>query len=166
MHPLYDPDGTDRWHNDIAVLIFPRAISHPVAHVAPAASGDAARYIGYGRVTPGGPDVQGGYTNERKSARQSTTRTDALGIYTKGVDGGLCWGDSGGPLFRDGTNDVLGVLADFDAVFDCQVGNAMIFTSLAAQASFISAAVACQDQDDACVRDHLGGHGVLDAERP
>jgi secreted trypsin-like serine protease len=162
MHPLYDPNALERWHNDIAVLIFPRPISQPAAHVSAAATGDAARYIGYGRTTPGGPDVQTGYTDERKSARQKTTATDALGVYTTGVDGGLCWGDSGGPLFRDGTNDVLGVLADFNEVFDCHVGNEMIFTSLAAQQAFIAAAVTCQDRDDACVRDQLNGQSATE----
>jgi secreted trypsin-like serine protease len=162
MHPLYDPNALERWHNDIAVLIFPQPISQPTAHMSRAASGDQTRYIGYGRTTPGGPDVHTGYTFERKSAREKMTATDALGIYTTGIDGGLCWGDSGGPLFRDGTNDVLGVLADFNAVFDCHVGNDMIFTSLDAQQAFIAAAVTCQDRDDACVRDQLNGHGATE----
>jgi secreted trypsin-like serine protease len=160
MHPLYNPNGYERWHNDIAVLIFPRPLTQPVAHVSRVASGDPARYIGYGRTTPGGPDVHTGYTFERKSARQKTTATDALGIYTTGIDGGLCWGDSGGPLFRDGTNEVVGVLADFNAVFDCHVANDMIFTALAVQQAFIDAAVTCQDRDDACVRDQLNVHGT------
>jgi secreted trypsin-like serine protease len=158
MHPLYDPNGFERYRNDISVLIFAQPISQPVAHIASAASGDSTRYIGYGRTTPGGPDVQTGYTFERKSALEKMTATDALSIYTTGVDGGLCWGDSGGPLFRDGTNDVLGVLADFNQVFDCHVGNEMIFTSIAAQQAFIAAAVTCQDRDDACVRDQMNGH--------
>jgi hypothetical protein len=141
MHPQYDPNGAPRYLHDVAVLLFDQDLGVGAATITTADPRQAGRYIGYGRTTPGEVDVAEGYTNERKSAGQSIDRVDGLSVWTTGLDGGLCWGDSGGPLMIDGTSQILGVLADFDGVFDCQVGNRMIFTSLAGEQDFIDRAV-------------------------
>jgi hypothetical protein len=156
MHPQYQPDGMERYRHDVAVLLFDQDLGAAAATITAADQGSSARYIGYGRTTPGDYDVMEGYTGERKSASQSIERVDPLSIWTSGIDGGLCWGDSGGPLMNEGTNEILGVLADFNGVFDCQVGNRMIFTSLAGERDFI----------DRAITGELGGMGQGGGDDP
>jgi secreted trypsin-like serine protease len=143
-HPRYDarPNIDNRFHHDVAVVFLKDA--PPIAPLEIGAAQTAeARYIGYGRTTGGGENVQKGFTGERKRATQDVTRLDAFSIFTSGIDGGLCWGDSGGPLLQGGR--IVGVLADFDGDFDCHRGNAMIFTNLDGERSFIDAAMACAE---------------------
>ncbi|MFN9810719.1 MAG: S-layer homology domain-containing protein [Deltaproteobacteria bacterium] len=145
--PAYYPDLASRTRAsdplaDVAVL----RLASPVTDIAPAtisvpSAGCNARYVGYGRTTTGNERVYSGYTNERKSAAQCIDVIGATNIETHGYGGGLCWGDSGGPLFREGTTEILGVLADFgNNTYDCQVGNQMRFTSLASHRDFLDCA--------------------------
>lgn len=170
VHPRYNPDGLDpdgpRYTHDVAILKLARAITDitPMligpASLAPvdadagglAAADDAgvipglvpnARYVGYGRVEAGGFNHGGGYTNERKSAAFSVTRISDYDVFARGVNGGNCWGDSGGPLIDEAGSTLYGVLADFDLVFDCQVGNKMIYTNLDRERAFIDLASTC-----------------------
>jgi trypsin len=151
-HPLYDPNAPARYRHDIALLL----LSAPVPGVTPATvaatqPGATLRYVGYGRTTAGDYNREDGYGGDRKSARQSVTYTDSYNVWTNGTDGGLCWGDSGGPLMLDGKNELAGVLADFYGVFNCYSGNAMIFTSLAAESDFLTQGLACAaSPDPAC----------------
>jgi hypothetical protein len=63
---------------------------------------------------------------------------DSLNVWARGRNGGLCWGDSGGPLLRHGESAIAGVLADFaNGYFRCEEGNRMIFTSLWAERDFL-----------------------------
>jgi hypothetical protein len=148
VHPRYDRWQSARYRHDIAALILAEAPPVAPATIAEASSAQAARYVGYGRVTPGDDDVTDGYTGERKSASQRVARTDTWNVWTRGGDGGLCWGDSGGPLMAS-EGAALGLLADFDGVFSCFSGNAMIFTSLWAERDFVTQAIGCAG-DAAC----------------
>lgn len=145
VHPSYAPNGPSRYQHDVAVLLLETPVPVTPAVIARADPQRDARYVGYGRVTPGPVGERNGYTGERKSARQTIMSIDGLNVFTTGADGGLCWGDSGGPLFQNGTNELLGVLADFDGDFNCYSGNRMIFTSLAGESAFIESAMACPD---------------------
>lgn len=49
----------------------------------------------------------------------------------------------------EGGNALLGVLSDFDDVFDCHAGNAMIFTSTYGERDFLARAIRCADSTDA-----------------
>ncbi len=145
VHPSYDPVGDPRYRHDVAVLILDRDITElapelPVLSVGPALTvGQELTYVGYGRSTAGGVE-EAWVGGERKSAGQRVEWDDGFSYGTSGLGGGLCWGDSGGPLLSD--TAVFGVLADFDVVFDCQVGDAMIFTKLDAERSFLDGALA------------------------
>lgn len=148
-NPGYDPNATPRYRHDVAVLVLdPPVTTVTPARVARASLGGATRYIGYGRTTPGDYNVTTGYTDERKSAAQRLSSDDGWSLWTAGIDGGLCWGDSGGPLVTEGGGDVLGVLSDFDQIFDCQVGNGMIFTSLDGERAFLNKVAGCAGDDD------------------
>jgi hypothetical protein len=132
--------------HDLAALV----LEAPITGVTPAVVADFAendagfRYVGYGRTTPGGYDVMTGYSGARKSGPMSVSIIDDYRLLTTSSSAGLCWGDSGGPLVdeNDGPR-VYGVLADFDDVFVCKVGNAMAFTRIAADRRFLEAVVPC-----------------------
>jgi hypothetical protein len=156
-HPEYQPQGPNRFLHDIAVLVLEEA---PAVRPAALFQGEAAgnvRYVGYGRTTPGDATVRDGYTGERKGADLVVSKNDALAVYTTGSDGGLCWGDSGGPILTPG-GEVVGVLADFDGVFQCSVGNRMIFSRAAGERRFLDAARRCAESPDAsCLLREYGG---------
>jgi secreted trypsin-like serine protease len=150
LHGSYNPTGSSRFLNDLALVTFTRAIgggtwSEVVAPVLGANCGTATAvnrhtYVGYGRDTPGGIDAGANVPGDRRSATQCIATNNTLDLRVAGGNGGLCWGDSGGPLFETGTSRVAGVLSDFDIVFNCQVGNNMIFTRLSAYRNFICGA--------------------------
>jgi V8-like Glu-specific endopeptidase len=147
-HTLYGTTSA-RYQHDVALLFLESEVKDvPPAAIVTVKAGTTRRYVGYGRVTEGDAGETSGYTNERKSAVQAVTRTDSLNIFVKGKDGGLCWGDSGGPLLDETTGDISGVLADFDRRFYCNEGNAMIFTFLAGEEAFFDAAFACLNDRD------------------
>jgi hypothetical protein len=137
IHPQYGFS----YEHDVAVMI----LGSPVQGVTPAAIAPPAvacnyRYIGYGRVTPGGPGVNEGYTFERKSMGVCVDAIVGSDVYNHGIDGGNCWGDSGGALMIEGANQLVGVLSRFSGPppYSCAVGDAMIHTSLAGESAFLS----------------------------
>jgi V8-like Glu-specific endopeptidase len=137
--PGYDPRPAEgaaaRYRHDVALLVLETAPPATPISIAPANEGDSGTYVGYGRTTEGDEHVTTGYTGERRSARMQIDQTDSFDDYVSGIDGGLCWGDSGGPLLVAG--HVVGVLSDFDQTFVCQTGNRLIFTDLDAEHEFI-----------------------------
>jgi hypothetical protein len=144
MHEDYSGNATYRYQHDVAALVLDEAPPGVEPAVITEATADqVARYVGYGRVTPGDYNRPDGYTGERKSAAQRVTYKGGLNLWTSGVDGGLCWGDSGGPLLAEGSNQILGVLADFDGSFYCNSGNAMIFTSLWGERDWLKQIIDC-----------------------
>lgn len=148
LHPSYNPRGQPRYQHDVAVLALAADVSVPVSPLVSAGTAEQALYVGYGRVTAGGYEVGDGYTAERKSAKEQVTAKDGLNVWAHGDGGGLCWGDSGGPLLRVPGGELLGVLSDFDGSFDCHDGNAMIFTDVAAERAFVEKAVSCGAASD------------------
>lgn len=164
VHPYFDT--RDRFQHDMALVVLAQpATGIEPAVVARATAGTAYRYVGYGRTTPGDVNVTDGYTDERKSTAMRVRSADTFNVFTQGVGGGLCWGDSGGPLMEeDGGAAIYGVLADFDGVFDCQVGNKMIFTSLHNERGFIAAAQACSARASVsgCVAGAMRPGGLVD----
>lgn len=147
VHPSYNPSGSPRHLNDLALIRFNAAIPGGTwAEINGAALGTSCgtasasqnhTYVGYGRDTTGTEGIAPIVYADRKSATQCVTNIDASSFDATGVSGGLCWGDSGGGLFTTNQHSVSGVLSDFDGVFDCQIGNDMIFTRLTAYKTFI-----------------------------
>jgi hypothetical protein len=62
-------------------------------------------------------------------------------LRAHGVDGGLCWGDSGGPLIAGGA--IAGVLHGHRDAVDprCEIGNPVVFTSLDDERDFLACAL-------------------------
>lgn len=148
VHPDYDPNAAPRYRHDVAFLVFAEAppVEHMTVATAQPVNGSTVRYVGYGRTTTGDVKVKTGYDGTRKSTAMSVSYRDAFDIFASGEDGGLCWGDSGGPIVK-ANGLVAGVLADFDGVFDCEEGNAMVFTSLVSEWDFVERARACAAGD-------------------
>ena len=141
IHPQYVPLYSGLPGNDVAVLVLsiPVTAMRPMT-VASAQAGMTARYVGYGRSTPGGGYEQyEGHSGERKGADQKVITVGNTTIDATGIDGGLCWGDSGGPLLEKGGNKVFGVLSGFPPgqPLDCQVGDSMRFTRLESYRDFL-----------------------------
>ncbi len=150
MHPEYRRrDPKHRYRHDFAVLVLDEAVTDvaPMPR-ATAATGGEALYVGYGRTSVGDQKVTTGYTGERKSTAESITKIDATNLWTTGVGGGLCWGDSGGPIIDADFGTVYGVLADFDTNFYCNIGNKMIFSSVDGNADLLDRAISCANSAD------------------
>lgn len=147
MHPHYTVNATKRrFEHDLAILFLdeaPPLSEYP--RIADARDAGVARYVGYGRVTPGDYDVTEGYTNERKGTDEAVLNVTDMTVRVSGLGGGLCWGDSGGPLMSPDGGQIYGVLADFVRNFTCEVGNVMLFTSLEGERAYIDRVIAEDD---------------------
>lgn len=143
-HPSYDPATFDTGSPyDIAVL----HLAEPVTDRAPAVVGVAEtscnhRYVGYGRSTPGGMATLHTVYGERKSAKTCVRHQNESSLYVRGVDGGNCWGDSGGPLMVDGTNTIVAVMSSFEALspleaYECYPHNNMVMIKLEPYRAFL-----------------------------
>lgn len=145
-HPGWSPEQAGRsqdWLHDVAVLTLASALDVAPIHVPPsiAAQGCGARYVGYGRTTEGPRDREDGYTGERKSTAICFDAATFGMLRVHGEGGGLCWGDSGGPLYAGDT--ITGVLhGHADRVAPtCEAGNRLLFTDLVAERDFLACAL-------------------------
>jgi hypothetical protein len=85
----------------------------------------------------------GGPVGTRKSTAYCLDRHDGGVLRGNGQGGGLCWGDSGGPVMGDGTNEIWGVLSGFEAASgDCKVGDRMVWVPVVDELPFIQSALA------------------------
>lgn len=123
FHPNWD--GKDSSY-DIAVLEVDAPANLPTASMVSPSVGCDYEIIGYGSteidkvLDPG--------VRLRKSYELCIDALTEKNIYFSGQTGGVCFGDSGSPIFKKGTNEVVGVLS---AVFPlpgtsdkyCDIGN-------------------------------------------
>ena len=141
---VYRSEGDYLPWNDIAILeLATEVTAMPPATLARAQTATCSnRYVGYGRNVPGGGFVTSGYDGERKSAQICIDAENPNELYIHGADGGLCWGDSGGPLLAEGTTSVFGVLSRhaprLNSDYSCENGNRMVFTAVATYRDFIT----------------------------
>lgn len=156
-HPVWDPahsaagSGPRAWLHDLARL----RLAEPVGGIAPLEIASApapacgARGIGYGRTTKGGPGELEGYSGARKSTAMCVDEVATGMIFAHGTDGGLCWGDSGGPLLIGWPGRVAGALHGFAGEGEprCDTGNPVAYTSLDAERDFLACAL--ERRDDA-----------------
>jgi hypothetical protein len=92
----------------------------------PTACDATARLVGYGIE-----NAERSEAGDRKSARVCVTDVGGGYLKAKGFDGSSCWGDSGSPLFVDGTDQVVGLTSFVDPLNACYVGAAGWFVDLA-----------------------------------
>ncbi len=143
-HPDYAPGPFEAGSPyDVAILRLAEAVldREPATIGAPETSCEH-RYVGYGRSTPGGMFTLHTEHGERKSAKTCVLRQWEQEILIRGVDGGNCWGDSGGPLMAEGKNQIVAVMSRFEPrspmeEYRCDVGNRMIMIKIDAHRAFI-----------------------------
>lgn len=122
-HPNWD--GKDNSF-DIAVLKFETEPSISTATVVSPQVGCGYEIVGYGSTEI--DNVLDPGVRLRKSYELCIDALTDTNIYFSGQTGGVCFGDSGSPVFKKGTNEVVGVLS---AVFPlpgysdkyCDIGN-------------------------------------------
>jgi len=116
VNPAYDQVANPGGGADLALMV----LEQPVAGITPSRIADPGmgctfRSVGYGRTITAPADSQDGYTGERKSFHLCVDAMDqdpgggadpGLLLIT-GEDGGLCYGDSGGAMMIEGTNQIV-----------------------------------------------------------
>jgi V8-like Glu-specific endopeptidase len=145
FHPGWREQDGAAWQADIGYVVLESAVPgvQPMQVGAPR-SGCTVEMIGYGRVTTDEEDERGiaGYTNERKSARgclESAAPAIRDNLLVTGQTGGLCFGDSGGPLIDHDRGVVLGTASRAG----CEAsGGTIVYTSTATYRTFIEDALA------------------------
>jgi secreted trypsin-like serine protease len=141
---MYRSEGDYLPWDDIAILELAQEVtSVPAATLGRAETGTCTnRYVGYGRNVPGSSGITAGYDGQRRSAQICIDAENPHELYIHGADGGLCWGDSGGPLLAENTTRVFGVLSRHapraNSQYSCENGNRMIFTAAATYRDFIT----------------------------
>jgi hypothetical protein len=170
FHPGYLGDQG----HDLAVLILKGnvpGVTPATLGNGPAAPSCATRAVGYGRTTygpAGTPPADG--PRLRKSVVQCVEARTGTAIQATGSGGGMCYGDSGGPLFREGTNVVIGILHAFSVAgpnVSCINGNHLWWARTDLLGGFIS----CARIEDSSTRraclDTMGGNShLMDAPGP
>ncbi len=146
QHPSY---STTTLANDVAVLILDRAPTIKPLTIATPSPNEIARYVGYGRIGIGGQSVWS-LSGEHKGTDERIFSLGATEIRVQGVGGGICYGDSGGPLLRKdpqlkGTV-TYGVLSSLDGGY-CDIGDIHTFTRLDAYQSFINETITTYASD-------------------
>lgn len=91
------------------------------------AQGCIARVVAYGRTENPLESI----THPRKSALLCVSDISVDTFRLTSEDAGICFGDSGSPVYRDGTNEVIGVIVsiikkDEDDNEPCAIGNTAI----------------------------------------
>lgn len=114
--------------DDFAVLNFNDNFNYfdAFSEVASPVEGCHYRVVAYGLTENPNDNVP------RKSARLCTVKIDDKTMWVRGFDSGICFGDSGSPVFYNNTNKVVGVIASIihenpeDAAEPCSFNNTAI----------------------------------------
>jgi secreted trypsin-like serine protease len=146
--PLYD-GSVD---HDIAVLLLDEAQDREIAAIVPpSAKGKTVESFGHGRTDGNVAD------SLRRHALQCANGAAGTLVRATGIDSGLCYGDSGSGLFRQGRAEVQAVLSRGDMGNNiCYVGSRELFVSISEHLNFVNdvlndaglAPLAVTDSDD------------------
>lgn len=137
-HPQWD--GEQRAY-DLAVIRFENEATVSTSTIAPAEVGCGYEIVGYGSTELDATLDPG--VRLRKSYQLCIDAFTDNNIYFSGETGGVCFGDSGSPIFKTGTNQVVGVLS---AVFPlpgftdryCDIGNNALAVRLDTFESYVA----------------------------
>ncbi len=132
-----------RREDDFAILTFQDAnFFREFANISSPIEGCNFRVVAYGRTE----NAESAATKERRSAILCANAIYDKVFYVTGRDGGICFGDSGSPVYFEGTNNLAGVVASIIKVADdnsdpCAIGNSAIIVRADTNTNLINAAV-------------------------
>lgn len=138
-------DGTNSKY-DFSVLQFDEEErSTAVANVATPKIGCDYRLVGYGRTE----DDNGvlGINREKRSTALCINSYDDNLLYIEGDGGGICLGDSGSPIYEEGTHNVVGIISSVvvkngsDPENPCYIGNEGVAVRVDKNLSFVASVV-------------------------
>lgn len=110
VHPSYK-FSTSSIENDVAILRFSTSpFIQKAVTVAPKRDCNYV-VVGYGLTENDDLTNYRSLGKERKSADLCIESFDSKTMLIKGVDGGICFGDSGSPIFEKNTNRLVGVIS-------------------------------------------------------
>ncbi|MCA9386210.1 S1 family peptidase, partial [Candidatus Dojkabacteria bacterium] len=127
-------------NNDIAMVRLPEGFYavQEYAEIASPQPGCNYEVLGYGNTEEGSTSSK--LQRLRKTADLCLTALDDATLEFVGEDGGICFGDSGSPIFEKGTNKVVGVISAIVAGENtnnpCYVGNTAIAARLDTNSDF------------------------------
>lgn len=129
----------DQSAGDLAILKLkePKTELSQFAEMTVAQIGCNYEVIGYGQTGESTPS----YLNrQRKSATLCIEEIYDKVMLAKGQDGGLCFGDSGSPVFEKGTNKLVGIMsaAQMDENGKCNIANLALVNNPFEYSSFIN----------------------------
>ncbi len=129
--------------NDFAVIQLPDNFSEILefAKVSTPEIGCDYEVLGYGRNED--DSLQGTFQSLRKKAEVCIIEIDPSTFTFKGVNGGICIGDSGSAIFKKDTNEIVGIvssiIADKSEIDNpCSIGNTAIAVRPDSNNTFIS----------------------------
>lgn len=145
IHPFWSNNSnnnSNKSRNDIAVLKISRGINNlDYPNIVEPVKGCDYQVIGYGRNEPE-PNSRKDMnisTRERRSADICVLDVYEEILLVEGVLAGICFGDSGSPIFKKGTNEVVGIISSAEVLEDgyCKIDNKGIAVNLFYYKDFI-----------------------------
>lgn len=148
-----------RREDDFAILTFQDSnFFRDFADISSPIEGCNFRVVAYGRTE----DQETSSSKERRSGILCANAIYDKVFYVTGKDGGICFGDSGSPVFFEGTSNLAGVVASIIKVADdnsdpCAVGNSAIIVRADTNTELINNAVsqASPSSDPVAIDDTL-----------
>lgn len=154
--------------NDIAVLNLSSNVNlEQYAVTAEARKSCNYEIVGYGQNEN---TIPGDYTTKLRKSIQVCIE-DIIGnvAYMKGLDGGICYGDSGSPVFEKGTNRLVGIVSSIissskDKSSYCAVNNIGAVVVANTYQSFILASQFTDGQDQKATRSVCGSSCITNSD--
>ncbi|MCA9385727.1 S1 family peptidase [Candidatus Dojkabacteria bacterium] len=142
LHSGWDGANVD---SDIAVIRLPDDFYEieEYASIASPKRGCGYEVLGYGRTET---DSQRSQLDKlRKRADFCITEIEAKTLTLRGENGGVCFGDSGSPVFEKGTNNIVGIISSIITTSEstddpCSIGNRAIAVRVDVNTGFINSA--------------------------
>ncbi|MBD3362966.1 trypsin-like serine protease [Candidatus Dojkabacteria bacterium] len=141
INPLWNGQNVD---SDLAVIKLPRDF-YEVEEYATVGSpkiGCDFEVLGYGKTENDNERSQ--LDKLRKKAQFCVEDINSKTFTLKGKDGGICFGDSGSPIFEKGTNKVVGIISSITTTRSqanenpCSIGNRAVAVRIDQNIKFIN----------------------------
>ncbi len=149
INPLWDQENSEE---DYAGLIFEEASFSNIATVSSPTTGCGYTVSSYGNTSLDSGDPIDGRNKEVLDVCIKELSESTFIIYAENT-GGFCYGDSGSPIYRTGTEEVVGIISatrfyEEDGDTTCESGNEVIAVRLDNKSEFINSLGQDEINDD------------------